>query len=865
MTIPAAQPHPAPGRPVLRPSGPRSLSVVWPQPASTAGITGYELELELDGDALGWSAIPGSGASTRSFVIPPGVGGNLFNVAAAQQPGSLGDSGLRAQYTADAVVFRTVRRRVNAPSTLRLTGQENRGIARVELRSGNIRIDFTDTAPGGRPSADLTDAAEQNWAWAIQVLGSRQVWGAFRLRDDILRVGGATAPARPQDPYVTAWPPGQDFDVFDAARLLAPSCKVIVFDTRPGDVTGVDADFTYDTSLRVGSRYRARIRTTGAAGTGAASPWSNTAIPGAASTGRLTAGLERAQVQQAEIPPSVINRDQRTLTVFPGDTTSYTVSVPTSAGVLSETVQVSVVAPAGAPRVLDAVRADLGSCSAAGAFTPDASFGPAEELNEGYIVNSLRWETHAHTEAGASVVVRAADFAAAQRYRTAPFLQIAVQAGRNEDVVFLGRVDPTKGSITEEGENRTWLVELEASTMWRTASRAKLVGQPFSDDQPEPVFAEGVRRLVGSVGDVLYRRTALPTDHLRLGVRETGPSLFADSRDWPPHPVLVQSAVRRPLTVADAARAVGDHPARGWQMAPDGFLRPLLHQHFPAEAIDPLDGIWDIRIRGVAAVAPANRQFGEIPLPADAERPLPVNARHYRIPDGDGINADDYVPAAGDFDHRPGQVIVEREWVGEYEGDDVKYIRLLVLDPGGYGSRYPLPALVEPELVRVGVVRTDDRGNVNEQDEDLAGGERSWVLTPTHLERTGAVNDAVLTAALDGNPWVAAGAGAAQRSEQSGWRYAVRVDLIDRVPAPVAVSWKSFTPEWIGRTVDIRGYPGAAGGLKVVRLAARVHSITEDGVTVEWTVTALQSAALEESMDGTEFLRELRRGVEEGE
>ena len=884
MAIPALTTPTAPGRPVARVSGARGVGLIWTPPADTGGsaITGYEVQLEREGDEQGWSAIPGSGADTRSYTFRAGRAGNLFTETAAVAPGSIDDTGLRATFTDDADTDARGRQRltIRPPVRIPVLGQTARNVLFVQARVPNLRIDFAPAS--GNVALDLDAEAEAHWAWAVQVAATGQVWGAFYLRDDILRVGRA-GPV-PSDPYVTPWPAGQDYTHFDLARQLGASCRVILYDPRPGAVSGENADFGYDTTLRRGERHRFRVRAVNAQGGGAPSEWSGIVIPASTSTGRLPLAVPREAAGDSEEPPSVLTPDTRRVVVWPGETTSYTVSAPTSAGPLEATAQIAVVGPHAGRSPLDGVVVELGECDAAGVFTPasDATFSPIPadaapvdgELN--YIAQTLRWEVHGHTEAEAEVTVRAPTLAAARAFRSAAFLRVSGVSGRREDVWFLGALEHEKGSIIEEGENHTWLVELTAATGIRRASKALLAGAPVTDETAD-IHEGGVRRFVGEVGDLLYRREDLPVNHLRLGVDETGPVLFADSREWPAVPVHVQSAVRRPLSYADAARAIGDALDQGWQMAADGFYRPLLHQHFPAAVLDPLDGLWDIRIHGVSATSPANRQFGEIPLPADATRPLRSNARHYRIPDSDDFNPDDYVPAAGDFDHRPGQVLVEREWYGVYNdeqdangcrdnstGRRVKFIRLFILDPGGHGSRYPLPALVEPELVRVGVVRAQETGTF-EVDEDLADGERTWVLTPTHLERIGVINDAALTAARDGNPWVAAGTGAAQRSEQSGWRFAVRADIIDKVPSPVAVSWKSFRPEWIGRTVDIRGYPGAAGGLKVVRLAARVHSITEDGVVVEWTVTALQSAALEESMDGTEFLRELRRGVEEGE
>ena len=196
--------------------------------------------------------------------------------------------------------------------------------------------------------------------------------------------------------------------------------------------------------------------------------------------------------------------------------------------------------------------------------------------------------------------------------------------------------------------------------------------------------------------------------------------------------------------------------------------------------------------------------------------------------------------------------------------------RLIILDPGGYGLRTPLPALVDPLIIRVGVLRrtvgdTVGKREINENINDRAN--RHWYLTGTHFERLGLLNAGVTVnaqskpaGAYNANSFNANTEGTAFRDLDSQWRFTVRVDIADRVVNPAVVEWKSFTPEWIGREIDFINLRRPLGSMRVVRTVARMYKEGNED-KIEWTMTALQGAHLEESMDGLQYLREVRRGV----
>ena len=945
MTMPAASPPPPPGATTARRHGARQFGLIWIPVSATGGsaITGYEVQSEVDGEQRGWTPIPGSGADTASYIVPEGRIGMLWNLAAATEPGAFDDPGLRSIFT--RAPTRQTRGRLNlayapagAPVVLGTGGERCR---RFQANAGRINIDI-----GAQAGAmvDLPDDAERNWGFAVRNDSTRQVWGPFYFRDDI------SPPNQPSDPYAIAWPAGLGYDVFEAGftprtvtrnTIVNETITCIIFDPRPGRL---GETLTFDTRLDLGAQYRFRVRAVNAAGGGVPGGWSNP----------VSLGLRPA-------PPSVLSAGDTRVRVFPEATTSYTVKAPGFDA--PATVQCAVVAPRRGLPVYDAIQVELGDCDASFAFTT-SRFGPIS-----FIAQSCEWEVSAHTEASASFVLRAASLDDAREYRTHPFLRVRLISGPREDTVFLGEIDRSRGGIREEGKSQQYLVHVAAATMWRRASRNILT----SEDTDRPV------------GGLLYAALDLPINHLRVGIDKFGPMLPADEREHGTDPIWVQAALNHPLTYADAARAIGGSTANGWQMAPDGFFHPQLDPDYPARVIDNLDGVWDFRIRGIGAVQPRRRQFALFDHPEGAQT-FSVDGRHYRVPSGS--TAAGYDPREEDYDGQAGRVIVEKEWYEEIGGVNVKMVRLLVMDPGGYGARYPLPALVAPELRRVSVVRlaygsaenagvsyspsrvvinaqrnvpfthtiprrasggtppytyavaftrapgvqitgntiggtvaeaglyvgtltiTDKDSNelvvpiqlrvaglattgdtilpapvdVEDKDEDLSDhSERQWYLTNTHLERAGWLNSPALRGQFaPGNPWVADAAGGAFRSEQSGWRFAVSVDIIDRAPNPIAVSWSSLTPDYIGRAVDIKGFGGPAGLLRIVRIQARVHSILtgggevradgspagltvgpSDGVRIQWDFTALQSAALEESMSGEELMREIKRRTEE--
>ena len=887
MATPAARPPTAPGTPSARQSRLREIALWWIPPSSDGGspITGYELELSYEGLPHGFSPIPGSGAGTTSYTLDgTGVTGNLFN-ANAQVPGSIDDTGLRLSALVNARWRAATRTDGNVPTPRPRVLGTDRYLRRIQANGATsganpntVALDVTDVATGrstiGGPVGpqDFPTDIEEHWAWAFQIIATGRPWGGFFLRDDTATTMGGTPQITGDEPYTIPWPFDQDYTVFASdlglsmtSPNLAGAIRVIVYDPRRARVSGRPGDFRFDTALQLGVEYRARIRAINAAGKGDPSLWSEPFILGATRT------------HQALLPAAT-----RQFVVWPGETTSYTVSAP---GVPNKaTAQVSVVAPRRGSRVYDGIRCEFGTCKSSGEFVPSADItNPVSYIAGGS--STLQWETFAHTEATAQVTVRAPTIAEARRVQAQPFMRITTILADASDVVFLGPVDRSKGSIQEEGANHTWLVSVIASTMVRLADKTNLVRAPVETATTDVA------------SDRLYAADADLVTHLRTDVENGGARLFVDDRDWPPEPLRVESYASNPLTTLDVARSLGDALGRGWQIAPDGFFRPLLHGSHPAAVLNPFSERWMTNIRAVSALPPRNRRFGlsnaEDFTYGQSPELAPV-ARH-------GNNADLGVDASGNFtgvvlrqnddnlDPNNGQVIVEKRWDGKLDGREVQFVRLLVYDPGGYGARYPLPAMVDPELVSVSVERTHrtmtradgsvytfQTAAVDEPGRDDAFTtyidadalaltvRRTWALTPTHLERTGYLNPGTMTAADPSrSPWVANRVGGAYRSPRTRWRFVVRVVLADRVKAPFSVTWEAFTPLHQGQEVDIKGMPGPSGPMRVVRTRARVHNITEEGTIVQWSNTALQSAALEESMDGNEFWRDVRRKTDE--
>ena len=926
MTMAAAASVPTPpGAPVLRRHGARQFSLLWTTPNSDGGsaITGYEVRCERDGAQTGWTALPAGTGPVNAFVIPEGRAGNLFQ-ATAQPDDAWGDTGLRAiEIVSPGFNPRTGGRYQanfsgrNDPDPPILTTPNV--LQQVQFRQTALflNLNFAGAARQGRLGPqDLPADFEAHSAWAVQMVSTGEVWGPFYFRDDASKLAGQTE----EEPYDIPWPLGQDYNYF-VSELLAGDgrVRVIVYDPRPAGATEV---FAYDTRIPWNVPHRYQVRAVNAQGAGAPSPWSDTAFIG---------------VRPA--PPSVLAATETSLMVWPDDTTSYTIQAP---GYEHATAQVSIVAPRRGAAAVGDVHIEVGDCD---------QFGRFETSNHGslnYIYRTATWTASAHTEAHAQVTLRAPSFEDALDYTSYPYLRITVDNGPHSDVVFLGIIDKSKGRIEEDGASHEWLLTIEAATMLRRASENRIVD---------------AGRLERPLGDVLYSKTDLPVNHLRVGAGEVGPMLYVDEREWPTEPIHVQSSTNQPLTYLDVARVVGNSIEQGWQLAPDGLFHPLLNPNYPARVIDAFDHVWNVRVSGIEALAPKNRQF-QLYGPEDDAQVFAVDARHYRVPDGE--TATSYTPEPEDYDHRQGQVIVEKEWYAETEaGAVVKMVRLLVLDPGGYGARYPLPALVEPRLARVSVLRygtgsvtangvtyprakivvnaqerrrfiyrvqrnasggkspytyaiafgarapagvvisgatlsgtpalagiysatltvTDADANavtvpieirvagvttggavvapgtveIAEADEDLSS--NRWYLTPSHIVRRGELNPATLRASgTVENPWVAQVNGGAWRSVQSGWRFAVRLDVIDNVPNPIRVTWSSFTPDFIGRRVDLRGYGGPAGSLAIVRMETRIGTDSSENVRLQYNFTALQSAAVEESMDGLELLREIKKG-----
>ena len=853
MATPNPQPPTAAGRTSVRLVEPRLASLLWEPPASDRGspITGYEVQAEVDGRELAWTLIPGSDADTRTWTTPEPTQGNLFVVKTAQAPASFGDTGLRLS---QSLRLRTAggdtRLQATAPTPrAEVLGGGGRYLRQVQFREANIRLDVTDTTTG-RPTTgglvgpqDFPQDVEDYWAWAVFNNATRRVFGAFFFKDDTTRTTGGTPPVTGDEPYISAWPAGEGYAqlraLFDPANTATQDYTVIVFDPRPGGVSGIGANFDYDTGLRFGARYRWRVRAVNAIGGGLPGPWSAEVIPGA------SPGI-----------PAEMDQGVRQDIIWPTETTSITIG---GAGTdLTCRAQVVVVAPRrGAPEY-DEVLVELGNCDRDGAFTP------AHEEPLRPVVDQITWETNGHTVAQASATLRAPSLASARALQLSPFMRITTVIGPQTDTLFLGPVDPSKGSIY--AEHHQWYVEVTAETMPSRASRnyPTRANDRLTSDGMNP-DGTSAARVTGPVGDLVYFGDELLATHIRANLNEVGPMLFIDPREWPEYTLHVESrASAGLLTFMDIAQTAADSLERGWQIAPDGYFRPALNPRFPALVIDPFDRQWNLGVQAVAAMTPRNRRFGVFGPPPGTDKPLAISARHYRVPDG--VTADSYIPDDADFDGAQGQVIVEKTWPDTLDdGTPVRMVRLLIYDPGGYGIRAPLPALVDPVLRRVGVVRkTNDAISVREEDENLSDRtERRWHLTPTHLERVGLINAGTVTARdADSAPWNADTAGGAVRSEQSGWRFTVRADIADRVPNPVALEWDAYTPVWQGREIDIAGMGGPTGGMRVARTTARCRQAGLGRVRVEWSNTALQGAELEESMDGLQYLREVRRQTE---
>ena len=383
------------------------------------------------------------------------------------------------------------------------------------------------------------------------------------------------------------------------------------------------------------------------------------------------------------------------------------------------------------------------------------------------------------------------------------------------------------------------------------------------------------RTLRQGVDGIAYARPDKTiAEHVYTRADESGPFLLMDPRDWPSTPVSVVSTLEDPLSYLDVAKTAAEALGYEWALASDGFLRPLLHRHYPAEVIDAQAGVYNLRMRGLSPVGGRKRRFQLSPPPPSwtgDRADWPSADTSTDPPRGtDAFNEVGERGARAIWDE--GEVIEISRAQIHFRGRPATRIKMLVMDPGGYAAKYPLPAMTDPLLARVGVVRSageNERAEITDypRADDAPATPRGWVITPTHLIRDGWLNDSSETRETRWNPETgaitrAADAGAAWRSPQSGWRFQVVVEVIDLVRTPHAVEWEQVYPLEIGRTVDFAGRGGPIGRLRVVRRQAKVAAAGGGTYTLTWRHTATQAAALEESMDGVDTNRELRRILE---
>lgn len=346
-------------------------------------------------------------------------------------------------------------------------------------------------------------------------------------------------------------------------------------------------------------------------------------------------------------------------------------------------------------------------------------------------------------------------------------------------------------------------------------------------------------RIYGTIGKTLYHRLRPLADHARLRAAEFGPVILVDARDWPNRALEVRSSLSRPLSYLDAVKTAAASLGDGWQIDGGGKLKPLLHEHFPVWFANPTTREWGFEVRGTESRSPNVRGFQ---LTNTEKEVSEINALHQ---------------TDGNADYSDGRVILIGKFGAERHGENVLLVRMLVLDPGGAGARYPLPALADPVLDRISVVRygttiTPSGGGslsarVGEVDEDLPG---IWSMSKTHLSRLDVFNPASVTSEGD--------IGAAQRNKESGWRFAVVVDIVDRVPALTETRLKSFSDLQIGRRFEIVGAGSQTAQQRIVALRGHYYIDSTGNRRAAYDISAIQASALSHTTEGLELFREIK-------
>ena len=732
----------------------------------------------------------------------------------------------------------------------------------------HIYVDI-DSIPGDRAAnqnMDLSADAEANWEVAVRHERTGAVLGPVTIRH------GPTT----DDVYRLAVTPQQLRD-WRAQYSDGDVCTFIMFDPRVSRTIGT----AFDTA-RPGRVVEEQTRAVNSEGAGAPSAWA-----------------EPRAVDEAEPPLETALPAAVRQTVYrPQWTTSLTLTGPAGA---SAPMPVSVTAPAPPARRPDAVRVELGSISAAGEF--ESATGPLS-----FIGSRFQLGVRAHSPAWCKAVVRAAtqDAAAALIAHAAMRVQ-AVSADR-VSTLFLGLIDDTRCGYGEEADSKAFAASVHAVTMLKKAGQSRLLsteveGAATPLDEPRPDDALSPVSGTGGLFGASYDVDAPPIAHFRHRAEDGGPALLADARDWPSADIRVTSPLDDPLTYVDLAREIGAAVGGGWQLAQDGFLRPMLNGSHPARVLSFTDGHFGLISRDVAPFA-VRRNFRLIDNPpgvAPGDFPAGVGTagRHVATAGDPPVQqtAPDGSPV---YDHAEGAARVMRWRDVPWRGGAARLYTIVALDPGGYGAHYPLPPLAAPILARVSVRRVAAASGgavaqVKDVDDFLlsADGEvlkapatvspedaarrppeptgnplidvivatvnsytypasRTWTITPTHVVREGWLNDYP-------QPDDEQSVGAAYRDRSSGWRFQVTLDVLDEIRAPQEVTWNSLYPLEIGRRVDFAGLPGPVGGLRVTRLDATLLNEFPGDLRMNWKITASQAAELEEATDGVEYWRSQRR------
>lgn len=737
-----------------------------------------------------------------------------------------------------------------------------------------LYIDFHDD-PGFAPrtgTEDLSADAEANWEVAIRHEPTGAVLGPAKFSE---------ADKPPTEPDYRFLFSTREVTDFFAQVQTNDEVTLIVYDPRVARTIG-----TAFNTIPPGAGIEARVRPTNSAGNGVWSDYSPVAYTGGAD-----------QPLQIAIPAGTrqLGGHGNPPPLRPRWTTSYSITGPSAP---SAPTPISVVASSYSSRSPDELQVELGSITAAGEF--QSATGP---LN--YIGHLFKLSVHAHTPAYCKVVVRATSQDAAEAMIANAAMRVQVLANRTVSTLFLGLIDDARCGFGQDGDDKNlYRASISAVSLLKKAGQTKLLQAPNVVQQVSseldltiPDDAVVDTALTGGLfNGTSYDVKAAPIAHFRHRADTDGPALLADSRDWPNVDIRVQSPIDDPLSYIDIAREIGNGTGKGWQLATDGFLRPMLHDRHPARMLSPVSGHSGLMSRDVAPFE-LRRNFrllsaSDIGLAGYAEGGAagrsvqreddpdnPGETRIARDPDGEVI-----------FDHDPGTVEVMGWKDISWRGGTARLWKLLVLDPGGYGAHYPLPPMVAPILARVSVRRVANvtNGNisrvvdvpdyilsntgavlrkpetVSEADSTRRTAQprtgrrartgtfdypaaRTWLTTPTHVIRLGLLNDYPL-------PTSEKTVGAAYRDSQSGRRFKVTIDVIDEIRAPQEVSWDSIIPIEIGRVVDVSGLPGS-GRLRVTQMDASLLNEFPGDLRLNWKITASQASELEEALDGFEFWR----------